>query len=55
MVAVKLQLDQMFRDGVPVEAGGYDVTTSLDYDAQRLAEKYVMAGAVLPNLPDPNT
>ena len=26
------------------------MTTTLDYDAQRLAEKYVMAGAVLPNL-----
>ncbi len=50
VVAVKQQLDQMFRDGVPVESGGYDVTTSLDYNAQKLAQKYVMAGAVLPNL-----
>ena len=50
VVAVKQRLDQMFRDGEPVETGGYRVTTTLDWTAQRLAEKYVMAGAVLPNL-----
>ncbi len=45
VVAVKLRLDQMLSDAEPVETGGYRVTTTLDWDDQRLAEKYVMAGA----------
>ena len=50
MVAVKLRLDQMLSDAEPVETGGYKVITTLDWDAQKLAEKYVKAGAVLPNI-----
>ncbi len=50
VVAVKLRLDQMMADREPVETGGYRVITTLDRDSQKIAEKYVMAGAVLPNL-----
>jgi membrane peptidoglycan carboxypeptidase len=50
VVAAKLRLDQMLSDAEPVETGGYKVITTLNWNAQKLAEKYVMAGAVLPNL-----
>ena len=34
-----------------VETGGYRVITSLDWDAQQLAERYLYAAAIIPNLP----
>jgi len=50
VIAVKQRLDQLVRDGEPVESGGYDVTTTLDLRAQNIAQKYLLLGAVLPNL-----
>ncbi len=47
---VKAQLDQLLVDQVPVERGGYKVITTLDLKAQALAEKYVTAAAILPNM-----
>ncbi|HEV8516803.1 MAG TPA: transglycosylase domain-containing protein [Candidatus Limnocylindrales bacterium] len=47
---VKRQLDGIVADREPVETGGYRVITTLDYEAQKLAERYVYAAAVLPNL-----
>ncbi|HEX8940296.1 MAG TPA: transglycosylase domain-containing protein, partial [Candidatus Limnocylindrales bacterium] len=49
--AVRQQLDQLLGGSDAVETGGYRVITSLDWNAQQLAEKWVYAGAVLPNLP----
>ncbi len=48
--AAKTKLDQILVDQEPAETGGYKVITTLDWDTQKLAEKYVMAGAILPNL-----
>jgi membrane peptidoglycan carboxypeptidase len=48
---VKRELDGLVADRAPVETGGYRVITSLDYRAQQLAERYITAAAVLPNLP----
>ena len=39
VIAVKQRLDQLVRDGEPVESGGYDVTTTLDISAQKAAER----------------
>ncbi len=33
-----------------VETGGYKVITTLDWDAQRLAERYLYGAAIIPNL-----
>ncbi len=38
-------------DRDPYNVGGYKVTTTLDWKAQQLGEKYIDAGAILPNLP----
>jgi len=38
-------------DRDPYNVGGYKVTTTLDWRAQQLGEKYIYAGAVAPNLP----
>jgi len=46
---MKGQLDQLLGDRQPAETGGYKIITTLDMNAQALAEKYVAAGAVLPN------
>ena len=34
-----------------VETGGYRVITTLDWDAQKLAEKYLYGAAIIPNMP----
>ena len=34
-----------------VETGGYRVITTLDWDAQKLAERYLYGAAIIPNLP----
>jgi membrane peptidoglycan carboxypeptidase len=34
-----------------VETGGYKVITSLDWEAQQIAERYLYAAAIIPNLP----
>ena len=48
---MKSQLDDLLGDRQPVETGGYKIITTLDMNAQNLAEKYVAAGAILPNEP----
>ena len=48
---MKHQLDALVADRAPVERGGYKVITTLDMTAQGLAEKYVAAGTIVPNLP----
>lgn len=48
--AVKARLDQILRDSVPAERGGYTVITTLDWRAQRIAEKYVKAYTYAPQL-----
>ncbi len=48
---MKSQLDQILADREPAERGGYKIITTLDMNAQSLAEKYVGAGTILPNEP----
>jgi peptidoglycan glycosyltransferase len=48
---MKNQLEALVADRAPVERGGYRVITTLDMGAQALAEKYVAAGTIVPNLP----
>ena len=48
---VRRQLVSILGDEAAVETGGYTVITTLDWKAQRLAEKWLAAGAVVPNLP----
>ncbi len=47
------ELDLILADRDPIQRGGYRVITTLDMRAQRLGEKVIKAGAVLPNLPLP--
>jgi membrane peptidoglycan carboxypeptidase len=49
---MKSQLDQLLADRAPVERGGYRIITTLDMNAQALAERYISAGTVLTNLSD---
>ncbi|HET7677056.1 MAG TPA: transglycosylase domain-containing protein [Candidatus Limnocylindrales bacterium] len=46
---VRRELERLLADGPPIESGGYTVITSLDYKAQRLAEKLIAAATILPN------
>ncbi len=48
---VRNQLVQILGSVQALDAGGYRVITTLDTRAQQLAEKWVYAAAVLPNLP----
>src|SRR5262249_37555456 len=47
---VRRQLQQILGPDANVETGGYTVITTLDTHAQKLAEKWLMAGAIAPNL-----
>jgi penicillin-binding protein 1A len=47
------ELESIVADHGPIRKGGYRVITTLDLAAQRLGERVVKAGAVLPNLPLP--
>jgi peptidoglycan glycosyltransferase len=47
---MKAQLDALLADRAPAERGGYKVITSLDMQAQGLAERYITAGTVLTNM-----
>jgi peptidoglycan glycosyltransferase len=47
---MKDELDALLADRAPADRGGYTIITSLDMSAQDLAEKYVSAGTVLPNM-----
>ena len=49
--AVRNELIRMLGSLDAVETGGYRVITTLDWDAQQLAERYVYAAAIIPNLP----
>jgi membrane peptidoglycan carboxypeptidase len=48
--AVKGQLDQILADREPVERGGYRVITTIDPKAQTIAEKYIQAATIAPQL-----
>jgi membrane peptidoglycan carboxypeptidase len=48
--AMKAQLDQLLSDREPAESGGYTVITTLDLDAQAVAEKYITAAVIVPQL-----
>jgi penicillin-binding protein 1A len=45
------ELKLILADRDPIKIGGYRVTTTLDWKAQQLGEKYIEAGAWLPNMP----
>ena len=49
--AVHAELEQILGGAEAVETGGYRVITTLDWGAQQLAEKYVEAAALIPNMP----
>src|SRR5438093_3053532 len=49
--AVHAELEQLLGGAEAVETGGYRVITTLDWDAQQLAERYAEAAALIPNLP----
>jgi membrane peptidoglycan carboxypeptidase len=48
--AVRSQLIQLLGSAEAVDSGGYTVITTLDWNAQQLAEKYMTAAAIIPNL-----
>ena len=48
---VRRQLEDIFGSADAVDTGGYRVITTLDWEAQRLAEATVAAAVVAPNLP----
>jgi len=48
---VRRQLQQILGPDASIETGGYTVITSLDWHAQTLAEKWLTAGVIIPNLP----
>jgi membrane peptidoglycan carboxypeptidase len=47
---VRRQLQQILGPDVDLEHGGYRVITTLDWRAQRLAERWLTAAAIAPNL-----
>ena len=47
---VRRQLDAIVGDREPVETGGYTVITTLDWNAQSQAERWLTASAIAPNL-----
>jgi peptidoglycan glycosyltransferase len=47
---VRRQLETILGDAAAVETGGYTVVTTLDMKAQGLAEKWLTAGAIVPNV-----
>ena len=46
---VKRQLQQILGPNADLERGGFRVTTTLDWRAQRIAEKWLAAAAIAPN------
>jgi membrane peptidoglycan carboxypeptidase len=50
---VRRQLEAILETAETVDTGGYRVITTLDWEAQRLAEATVAAAVVAPNLPRP--
>jgi membrane peptidoglycan carboxypeptidase len=49
--AVRDQLEQILGSPDAIETGGYRVITTLDWNAQYLAEQFAYAAAIIPNLP----
>jgi membrane peptidoglycan carboxypeptidase len=49
--AVHDQLVDILGSAAAIDTGGYKVITTLDWNAQTLAEKYAYAAAIIPNLP----
>jgi membrane peptidoglycan carboxypeptidase len=47
---VRRQLQQILGPDASIDTGGYTVITSLDYAAQQVAEKWVSAAVIAPNL-----
>ena len=47
---VRRQLDAIIGDGPPVETGGYQVITTLNWDYQAQAERWLTASVIAPNL-----
>ena len=47
---VRRQLQQLLGPDASIDTGGYTVITSLDYSAQQVAEKWVSAAVIAPNL-----
>jgi membrane peptidoglycan carboxypeptidase len=47
---VRRQVQAILGPGASIETGGYTVITTLDWRAQQLAEKWLAAGAIAPNL-----
>lgn len=50
IAAMRAELDLILADREPFTDGGYKVITTLDWKGQKLGEKYVKAGAQIPNL-----
>jgi membrane peptidoglycan carboxypeptidase len=48
---VRAQLEKILGSAEAVDTGGYKVITTLDWNAQQLAEQTVTAGLIAPNLP----
>ena len=48
---VRRELDGILGDPKAAETGGYTVITTLDWKAQQLAERWMTAAAIVPNLP----
>jgi membrane peptidoglycan carboxypeptidase len=48
--AVRAQLEQLLGSPDAVDTGGYKVITTLDWKAQQLAERYMTAAAIVPNI-----
>ena len=48
--AVRAQLEQLLGSAEAVDTGGYTVITTLDWRAQQLAERYMTAAAIVPNV-----
>jgi membrane peptidoglycan carboxypeptidase len=49
--AVQAELERLLGSREAVETGGFRVITTLDWEAQQLAERYAYAGAIIPHLP----
>ena len=47
---VRRELDRILGDPKAADTGGYTVITTLDWHAQQLAEKWMTAAAIVPNL-----
>ena len=55
VVAATRELQAILGDREPIRRGGYKVYTTLDMRAQKIGERVIEGGAVLPNLPIPSS